>query len=455
MPERIPPYEGSDPYIFVGYSHKDSDKILPILNAMIQDGYRVWYDEGIPWTSEWPEVIEDHLFRCSMCLVFHSSASVESVYCRREIHYALKENKPILSVYLEKIRLKHGLDMQLSPYQSVYLTRKGQTETFLRDLKKQPNFEICRTPPETETDKKSTDSKKHDVFGIILEIFVAILSFIWIGYFGWEYLNQPRITWTLDNGVLTIRRGLSLSTAIPDYVYAHSDDGRNFHLNEDPKSRVPWYSQYENITSVVIQSGITYIGNSAFEGCYSLTDITIPNSVTSIGEGAFRYCRSLSSVDIPNSVTSIGEDAFKGCDSLTDIDIPDGVTTIGDYAFAYCRSLSSVTIPDGVTSISDSSFRNCKSLSSVTIPNSITKIGNYAFCECTSLSSVTIPNSVWWIGDSAFFNCTNLSSVDIPNSVYRINSLAFRKCALTSVVIPESTEVEEAAFDEDVQIIRR
>ena len=45
--EQFPPYEGPEPYIFVGYSHQDSARILPILDTMMHDGYRVWYDEGI------------------------------------------------------------------------------------------------------------------------------------------------------------------------------------------------------------------------------------------------------------------------------------------------------------------------------------------------------------------------------------------------------------------------
>ena len=70
------------------------------------------------------------------------------------------------------------------------------------------------------------------------------------------------------------------------------------------------FFQNTNIKSVIIESGVTSIGDSAFDGCTSLTDVTIPNSVTSIGYSAFRDCRSLTSVTIPDSLTSIGEEAF-------------------------------------------------------------------------------------------------------------------------------------------------
>ena len=52
---RFQPYEGQEPYIFASYSHRDSETVLPILDALNKRGFRVWYDEGIPWTAEWKD----------------------------------------------------------------------------------------------------------------------------------------------------------------------------------------------------------------------------------------------------------------------------------------------------------------------------------------------------------------------------------------------------------------
>ena len=128
---------------------------------------------------------------------------------------------------------------------------------------------------------------------------------------------------------------------------------------------VPWYAFTEDIKKVVINNGITSIGDHAFYNCTSLTSITIPDSVTSIGDHAFENWASLTSITIPDSVTSIGAMAFYYCLSLTSITIPNSVTSIGNGAFENCISLTSITIPNSVTSIGYSAFENCTSLEDV------------------------------------------------------------------------------------------
>ena len=204
-------------------------------------------------------------------------------------------------------------------------------------------------------------------------------------------------------------------------------------------SFAPWYNSREVIVQIVIESGVTSIGDYAFSWCTGLTIVTIPNSVTSIGDRAFSGCSSLTSITIPNSVTSIGDRAFSGCSSLTSITIPNSVTSIGNSAFSGCTSLTSITIPNSVTSIGNDAFHGCTSLTSITIPNSVTSIGSSAFSGCTGLTSVTIGNSVTSIGHYAFQECTGLTTVTIGNSVTSIGIAAFSGCStLTAITIPSS-----------------
>ena len=228
----------------------------------------------------------------------------------------------------------------------------------------------------------------------------------------------------------------TLTGTEPDLTLTISGSGK---MNDWKRATLdpPWYSRRAKIKTVVVENGVTSIGNYAFEFC-SLTSITIPNGVTSIGDHAFYRSDILTSITIPNSVTSIGGFAFTDCSSLTSITIPDSVTSIGDYAFYGCRNLTSITIPNGVTTIGERMFYDCYNLTSITIPESVTSIGYYAFGFCNNLASITIPESVTSIGEWAFRDCIGLTSITIPESVTNIGSDAFYGCyGLTSITIPK------------------
>ena len=188
------------------------------------------------------------------------------------------------------------------------------------------------------------------------------------------------VAWSLDDsGVLTI----SGTGDMADYDF-------DFDFGAWQGQKAPWDAYAAVITSVIIESGVTSIGEQAFKGCTQLTSVTIPDRVTSIGEQAFSSCTNLTSVTIPDSVTSIGDNAFYACTSLASVTIPDSVTSIGDKAFYDCTSLTSVTIPGSVTSIGDNAFYDCTRLSTVTIPDSVTSIGNAAFYKCAALDTVIV-----------------------------------------------------------------
>ena len=141
----------------------------------------------------------------------------------------------------------------------------------------------------------------------------------------------------------------------------------------------PWYDYIGNIKSVIIENGITSIGDRAFTNCSALTSITIPDSVTNIGNYIFYGCSSLTEITIPFSITDISGYAFYECSSLTNITIPDGVKSISNSAFYGCSSLTNLIIPDSVTSIDSYAFVGCKNLTSITIPDGVKSIGEYQF----------------------------------------------------------------------------
>ncbi|MBQ0125307.1 MAG: leucine-rich repeat domain-containing protein [Clostridiales bacterium] len=134
----------------------------------------------------------------------------------------------------------------------------------------------------------------------------------------------------------------------------------------------------------------------------------------------------IKSVIIEDGVTRIGELAFCECRRLTDVTIPKGVTSIGNAAFCNCTELKNVTIPASVTRIENQTFSGCSSLTSVTIPKGVTRIGIYAFCGCRSLTSVTIPSSVKSIGFGAFYNCTSLTKRGLYKATDKMHDRLFR-----------------------------
>jgi hypothetical protein len=239
------------------------------------------------------------------------------------------------------------------------------------------------------------------------------------------------VSWSLNvNGVLHIYG----SGEMADYTYA--DSTSPFCHNED-------------IKRVIIDEGVTGIGNYAFKYCSSLTSINIPESITSIGKGSFYYCSSLTCINIPESVTSIGYGAFEYCQKLINISVPQDVRIIDCYTFKGCSSLTSVSIPESVTRIEYNAFSGCSSLTYVNIPEGVKGIATATFENCDSLISVSMPERLELINEYAFKNCSSLTSINIPDGVTIIGSDAFKNCSsLTSLTIPDSvTSIGCGAFE--------
>ena len=298
--------------------------------------------------------------------------------------------------------------------------------------------------------------------------------------------------WTLKDRTLTI----SGNGIMKDWPYGMS--------NED------WHNtKYTNvIEKVIINEGITNIGNNAFDKCINLTDVKIAEDVISIGESAFYNCNKLTNITIPEGVTNIGRYAFNGCSSLSYITIPERVTKIEFATFSNCTNLKEIIIPEGVTSIESSAFDNCSSLTNIIIPPGVTEIyndafrgcknlekievndknkyyssqdgilfnkdktiiirypsakknveeyiipnevetiENGAFYQCENLKKITLPEGIKFIPSRGFFGCTNLTDINIPDSVKSIENSAFSECSsLKSITLPEGiTSISEYAF---------
>ena len=117
-----------------------------------------------------------------------------------------------------------------------------------------------------------------------------------------------------------------------------------------------WTDHKNLFTKVVIQEGVTSVGNLAFTMGFNITQVSLPDSLTRIGAGAFLSCKNLTEIVIPEHVTSIDQDAFGGS-GLTKVVIPASVVSIGEQAFLD-NILDSVTFEGHAPEIGENAFKN-------------------------------------------------------------------------------------------------
>lgn len=235
-------------------------------------------------------------------------------------------------------------------------------------------------------------------------------------------------TWKYSRGTLTI----SGTGAMTNYGYSEKTD---------EYAETPWLSAYaEAIKTVVIENGVTSIGNYAFYDCGNLTDITIPDSVKSIGDFAFSGCRKLSNITLPAGLTKIGDDAFDFCQALPGITIPDSTESIGSFAFYGCTGLKGFNVPASLTKIGNCLFYECTGLTTINVAGGNTKYASengvlmskdktkLVCYPCGKQGAYTVPDHITAIGQGAFYGCSGLTQVTVPASVTEIEGFAFERC---------------------------
>ena len=163
----------------------------------------------------------------------------------------------------------------------------------------------------------------------------------------------------------------------------------------DSVHSVPWYDAIPKITRLIVDNGVTSLGDCVLHGfdgwhdAESLKEVTLPEGLTYLGDYAFDSAAELKSITLPSTLTTIGGDAFYECTGLTDITIPSDVKTIDSMAFFGCTGLTSVTIPDKVETLRADAFKCCTQLTSINIPKSVKSMETEVFSYCTALTCIT------------------------------------------------------------------
>jgi hypothetical protein len=163
----------------------------------------------------------------------------------------------------------------------------------------------------------------------------------------------------------------------------------------DSVHSVPWYDAIPKITRLIVDNGVTSLGDCVLHGfdgwhdAESLKEVTLPEGLTYLGDYAFDSAAELKSITLPSTLTTIGGAAFYECTGLTDITIPSDVKTIDSMAFFGCTGLTSVTIPDKVETLRADAFKCCTQLTSINIPKSVKSMETEVFSYCTALTCIT------------------------------------------------------------------
>ena len=218
---------------------------------------------------------------------------------------------------------------------------------------------------------------------------------------------------------------------------------------------------YANLTTVVIEEGVTELPEGFFDGCDNVENLTLPESLETLGYDelpkkiresldygldGFMVCQGwvlgyrddgASALSLPQGVKGIGTRAFAEFWDLETVVIPDTVERIGRSAFFECTFLDEVEIPDSVLTIGKGAFENCSYMQTLSVGTGVRKVADRAFARCASLQAVAFADGLESVGECAFSNAWRMLSVSLPHSVTNIGDGAFAACRrVKGVAVP-------------------
>ena len=157
--ETIKAYTGDKPYIFVSYAHADGPAVMEVLDVLQEQGFRIWYDEGIEVGSDWPEFIAGRLAGSGLMLAFLSKSYLASDNCRKEMHFALSHKIETVNIFLEETALSPGMEMQIGNRFALMKYQLGE-ERFLEKLLAAPQMDRERFASEKAKPVRRKKAKK-------------------------------------------------------------------------------------------------------------------------------------------------------------------------------------------------------------------------------------------------------------------------------------------------------
>lgn len=107
------------------------------------------------------------------------------------------------------------------------------------------------------------------------------------------------LAWTLQNGTLIISGTGEMTDFGEDATYT---------------PLTPWYQNWREISAVVVEEGVTSLGNFAFSKLWNVSSLTLPKSLTRVGTSALNSLSKLTGdLVLSENVQEIGDLALAGC----------------------------------------------------------------------------------------------------------------------------------------------
>ena len=169
------------------------------------------------------------------------------------------------------------------------------------------------------------------------------------------------------------------SSAIDEYTQREGENGKINNLDVDGneiKNLGEDFKQ-QDIESVVIPEGYTYIGQDAFEENSNIKSVSLPNSITKICDYAFAHL-NLKTLQLPSNLEFLGDQVFFDNQIEGKLILPKNLTNLGERSFKSNQITELEFNCEKLEIIKEQAFQDNK-IKQVKLPDSVKKIEIDAF----------------------------------------------------------------------------
>ena len=179
--------------------------------------------------------------------------------------------------------------------------------------------------------------------------------------------------------------------------------GATYDYSDESTPKSVFYNMPE-IKSVVVQEGITKLGNALFYRCQNMQTISLPSTLTELGYRIFAQ----------------GSGGFQSYGGLTELTLPAGIQKLGGNALRQ-TNITEIVIPARVSVIEDYFLSTCTKLKTVRAESSV--LGSFMFVQCTALESLTISINCKTFGSNMLTYCESLTTITYEGTKEQWNAI--------------------------------